>query len=168
MNKDKSIILNILTSIYIKLKILNNNFHYRSILFALINMINNIIVIDIIFKKERNFINYSSYIYFFSPIFYFELLNQKYINKKNESENNLNYNNDQISLLIKKYFNINEIYDQIYFKLNNNIIIKIIIILIYFLFLLGCIININNNLIKFINKLCSFCFFFIMIHYYLY
>ena len=160
MNKNKSIIFNILTSFYIRLKILNNNFHYRSIFFALINMINNIIIIDIIFKKERNFINYSSYIYFFSPIFYFELLNQKYINKKNESENNLNYNNDQISLLIKKYFNINEIYDQIYFKLNNNIIIKIIIILFYFLILLGCIININNNLIKFINKLCSFCFFF--------
>ena len=70
MNKNKSIIFNILTSIYIKLKILNNNFHYRSIFFALINMINNIIIIDIIFQKERNFINYSSYIYFLSPTFY--------------------------------------------------------------------------------------------------
>ena len=160
MNKNKSIIFNILTSIYIKLKILDNNFHYRSIFFALINMINNIIIIDIIFQKDRNFINYTSYIYFFSPIFYLELLNQKYINKNIESENNLNYNKDQISLLIKKFFNINEIYDQIYFKLNNDIIIKIIIILLYILFLLGCIININNNFIKIINKFCSFCFFF--------
>ena len=160
MNKNKSIILNILNSIYIKLKILNNNFYYRSILFALINMVNNIIIIDIIFKKNRNFINYSSYIYFFSPIFYFELLNQKYINNNNKSDNNINYTQDQISLLLKKFFKFKEIYDQNYFKLNNNNIIKIIIILLYFVFILGCIININNNFIKIINKFSSFCFYF--------
>ena len=40
----------------------------------IIEMINNVIVIDIIFNYKRDFINYLSILYFINPIFYIEIL----------------------------------------------------------------------------------------------
>ena len=63
--------------------------NFLLIISIIIENINYIIIIDIIFNKNRDFISYESYIYFFNPILYYEFFNNKYA--KNHSSN-IKYN----------------------------------------------------------------------------
>ena len=132
----------------------------------LIEMINNVIVIDIIFNYKRDFINYLSILYFINPIFYIEILSIYLIKlkiNKNPSlsmiklENNI-FKNDQISLLIQKFFNLN-LYDQIYY--NDYILLKISILVITYLIYYILIIKNNHNILLIIKKICSHLLYFI-------
>ncbi len=132
----------------------------------IIEMINNVIVIDIIFNYKRDFINYLSILYFINPIFYIEILNIYLIKlkiNKNPSlsmiklENNI-FKNDQISLLIEKFFNLT-LYDQIYY--NDYILLKISILVITYLIYYILIIKNNHNILLIIKKICSHLLYFI-------
>ena len=141
--------------------------NFLLIISIIIENINYIIIIDIIFNKNRDFISYDSYIYFFNPILYYEFMNNRYakthsnnikINAKNNSEISpiLNYDNykfDQLSLIIDKFFKI-EIYEQNYFY--DFLIVKVALII--FIFVAFCIIYIkkDNKVVEIIQKILEF------------
>ena len=121
-------------------KSIENNSPKNKIFFFLIKMIeltNIIIVIDIIFKYKNNKINSDFFIYFINPIFYTEILLNKFSNNSEIYDNNCiltedKYNNQQISLISKKYFNINIYKESCY--LLNKLYLFIIILFINLLF----------------------------------
>ena len=157
-NELKSIKLNLknfLIIIFLNIKDNSNFSQTYIIIFNFIEMINKIIIIDIIFNKHRNFLNYCSYLYLLSPMFYFEYINNLLVNKSNQFLNEDDYKYDQISLLLKKLFKIN-IYDQIYFS--KFTILKIVIIFILTINYSLLIIK-KTNFNKF-KKICSMFIFF--------
>ena len=160
MNEKKKKNMNIsdyLINVFISIKNNNLNFQKLNIFCNVFEMVNHLMIIDIIFNYKRNFFNIFTYLYMLSPNFYFELIN----NKLCKNANNLNkdyYKYDQISLLLDK-FNI-KIYEQKNFK-NLNIIKIILIIFIYFYIIIQAV-NIRNsilNLFKFITSRILYIFF---------
>ena len=141
--------------------------NFLLIISIIIENINYIIIIDIIFNKNRDFISFGSYIYFFNPILYYEYINNKYAKKfsdnikynaKNNSEISplLNYDYykfDQLSLILNKFFKI-DIYEQNYFS--DFLVEKIIFVI--FIFIAFCIIYISkdNKIIEIIQKILEF------------
>ena len=150
--KNKKFYLKILKRIF---KNIEKNSPKNKIFFFLIKIIeltNIIIVIDIIFKYKNNKINSDYFIYFINPIFYTEILLNKFSNEVTDIQNNncfLNedeYNNQQLSLISKKYFNIN-IYKESCYILN-----KInLFIIILFINLLLFILSLKLKYYKFVN-----------------
>ena len=161
--KNENIVSQFLIYIYINIKEQNINFNNFEIFCNFIDFINNIIVMDIIFNHKRNYINMFSFLYFFNPILYFEIVNNYIIKDKTIQTNNdtsvlynyLNYSNyehDQISLIINKYFKLN-IYDQIYYVNYNLLKILIIISFIFMMFILS--LKIKLSFFKIIQKILS-------------
>ena len=142
-------------------KNIENNSPKNKIFFFLIKMIeltNIIIVIDIIFKYKNNKINSDFFIYFVNPIFYTEILLNKFSNNSEIYDNNcfLNedkYNNQQISLISKKYFNIN-IYKESCYLLNKLYLFIIILFINLLFFILSLKIK-YYKFVTYIKKLCS-------------
>ena len=149
--------------INIKESIVNiNSFYLFSKLFQFLNWIT---ILDIIFSYKRDFIDFHSYIYFISPIFYLELF-YNYIAKipkiddfSKISSDNLcdfaeknSYKKDQILKLIEKFFNI-KIYNQSCFTKKYILKFSIIIIILFLNFIL--IINIKLFCFKTIKKYFS-------------
>ena len=66
---------NVLIIIFLNIKDNSNFSQTYIIIFNFIEMINKMIIIDIIFNKHRNFLNYYSYLYLLSPLFYFVYIN---------------------------------------------------------------------------------------------
>ena len=155
-NKNHFNFSDLLIKIYVNLKENSLKFHKYQLLFNFFDMINNIIIIDIIFNYKKNFIDIFSYTYLFNYIFYFELLNNYLIKSNNNSEDILseeNYKYDQISLIINKQFNIN-IYNQ--YKFKELLVIKIVLIALGYLCFIIMLIDINkNSLFIGIKKICS-------------
>ena len=117
--------------IYISIKRNIYNSKLFFIFVSILEIFDQIIFIDIIFKFKRIFINLYFCFYFLSPTFYYEILNSKFGNNSNIL-NNTYYETDQIYLIQKKYLKIEPI-SQVNFK--NNKIIKIcVLIFIIFLF----------------------------------
>ena len=166
--KNHNKISNLLLNILISIKFSTLDFGKFFFIINLIDIANYIIVIDIIFNKNRNFINFNSYIYMINPIIYCEYLYNKECNNKN---NTLYFNNttlitlneeqknkDQISLLLNKIFKI-QIYEQNYY--NNFYILKyIILIFILFIFIFLSI-NSSNNIINILKKILVYILFII-------
>ena len=148
--------------LYLNIKENNITNHILNFLSNLLENINYIIIVDIIFNKNKTFIFYSSYLYFFSPILYIELYNNKCASKNNSTlynssnkeiildENKINI--DQISLILKKYF-VDNIYDQNYF--NNDYIIKLIILILVIIIFIFLVINKIFKFFIVIKKICS-------------
>ena len=128
----------------------------------IINFINNIMIMDIIFQYKRNFFGLHSFIYFLNPFFYFEALNNlfipKYSNSLNGNKDNTfilmdksKYEKDQISLLINKYFNI-EVYEPGYFR--SYYFLRIFFLFIIILcFFINMIYNYNNSFLKLLRNI---------------
>ena len=128
-------------------------FNYLSELFELSNII---IVIDIVFHYKRNFINITFPIYFLSPVFYLEFFLNHFL-KKN-SINNIykslekeDYKNDQIFLIISKYFK-----DEIYFQncFYNDKSLRLIILILILISFAVHLINIDNLFISYLKYFC--------------
>ena len=142
-------------------KSIENNSPKNKIFFFLIKMIeltNIIIVIDIIFKYKNNKINSDFFIYFINPIFYTEILLNKFSNNSEIYDNNCfltedKYNNQQISLISKKYFNIN-IYKESCYLLNKLYLFIIILFINLLFFILSLKIK-YYKFVSYIKKLCS-------------
>ena len=162
IEKINYLICEYLIIIYLNIKENNISNHILNCISNLLENINYIIVVDIIFNKNKTFIFYSSYLYFFSPILYIELYNNKYASKNNSTlfnsfneeiileENKINI--DQISLILKKYF-VDNVYDQNYY--NNNYIIKLIILILIILIFIFLAINKIFKFFIVIKKICS-------------
>ena len=136
-------------------------FNYLSELFELSNII---IVIDIVFHYKRNFINITFPIYFLSPVFYLEFFLNHFV-KKN-SINNIckslekeDYKNDQIFLIISKYFK-----DEIYFQncFYNDKSLRLIILIIILISFVVHLINIDNLFISYVKYFCSIIIYFFL------
>ena len=165
--KNENILSKFLINVYINIKEQTIYFKYFEIFCNFVDLINSIIVTDIIFNHKRNYINIFSFLYFFNPILYFEILNNYIIKDKKIEENysttifytylnNSNYKHDQISLIINKYVNLN-IYDQTNF-VNYNFS-KILIIISFFIMIFILSIKINFYFFKIIQKILSYLLF---------
>ena len=144
--------------------------HFFEFISNFLFFLNSILIIDIIFNYKRNFLSYHYPIYLINPTFYYETFLNYLV--KNSSLNSINsnielttfemnetrYGDDQISLIIKKYFKIN-IYEPLVF--NELLLTRIIIILIIiFLFLIQLRPK-ENKINNFIKKICSIIIYFI-------
>ena len=149
VKKKKFSVSNVLINIYVNIKestLIFDNYQY---IFHFLEMINNFLIMDIIFHYKRDFINYSTYLYFLNPIFYIEFLNNNFVSSNKTSLEEDFYKNDQLSLFINRIFNIN-IYDQIYFW--NYYVFKITFIVISFIFFIIQALNYENSLFKIMKK----------------
>ena len=134
-------------------------FNYISSLFEFANII---LVTDIVFNYKRDFINITFPFYFLSPVFYLESILNKLVK---DNDLNLNcilldiedYKNDQINILIHKYFTSN-IYSQNCFK--DYKLIRIIILILLFASFIIHIIDINNTVLAFFKYIFSFIMYF--------
>ncbi len=161
-NKFSNLLLNIIISIKF------NTINFGNFLFVLnlIDIVNYIIVIDIIFNKNRNFINFNSYIYMINPIIYSEylynkecIINNKTLYFKNTTLITLNEeqkNKDQISLLLNKIFKI-QILEQNYY--NNFYVLKYIILIFFLLVFVILSFNFSNSIINIFKKLLVYILF---------
>ena len=151
-NKKRKYFLDVVINLFINIK--KSSIDYEKIEFfkSLIEMINNLIILDIIFKRKRNSINYLSYLYFLNPLIYYEILCNKIIQKKYKDIILLEeeYKSDQISLLIKKFFNVNLHRAKYY---NNLILFKISFLIINYLFIIILIIKSKRIFMKQIKQL---------------
>ena len=141
-----------LTKIFVSMK---NNSIKTPILLIISNLLENadrIIIVDIIFNYKRTFINLYYPIYFLSPFFYFEYINNKLINNKYSVMQESRYERDQISKILIKYFNTN-VYEQIYFK--DLKYVTMIFIGIYFIFLIILTIKSNKNVYNIMKKISN-------------
>ena len=123
--KNKKLFSKILNKIFTNIKYNSLEFDFFILLSSIIETINKILIIDIIFDKNRDYLTFHFFFYFLSPTFYLEVINNKLKNGKNflytdneKAENNDclimvedDYKYDQISLLISKKFN-SKIYTQ--------------------------------------------------------
>ena len=164
--KNENKFFNFFINIFINLKGHSLKFSFFKNICNIIEMINYVIVIDIIFNYKRDFINYLSILYFINPIIYIELLNIYLIKLKIKKNQNLSiielekniYKKDQISLLVKKFFKLT-LYDQIYY--NDYILLKIIIIVLTYIIYYILVIKNNCNIIIIIKKVFSYLLYFI-------
>jgi len=157
-----------LVRIFVNIKEESIIFNKLLFIFCIIENINYIIIIDIIFNKYRDFINFFSILYFINPLLYYEYINNKNansnislinINNENIIFDKENYKYDQLSLIINKFFKIN-IYEQNYF--HNNNVIKLLIIFFIFVFYLISSIKGKKQLIKYIRMICLICLYILL------
>ena len=157
-----------LVRIFVNIKEESIIFNKMLFIFCIIENINYIIIIDIIFNKYRDFINFFSILYFINPLLYYEYINNKNansnislinINNENIIFDKENYKYDQLSLIINKFFKIN-IYEQNYF--HNNNVIKLLIIFFIFVFYLISSIKGKKQLIKYIRMICLICLYILL------
>ena len=153
-------IYEMLVRIFVNIKEESLLFNKILFIFCIIENINYIIIIDIIFNKYRDFINFFSLLYFLNPLLYYEYINNKSVNSnvtlinlnnENIIFNNENYKYDQLSLIIKKVFKIN-IYEQNYYP-NNNLIKLAILLIIIIVYIISSIKG-KKMLIKYIRIIC--------------
>ena len=150
----------IISRIYVSMKenaINSNLLFFISCIFELTGFI---IVIDIIFNYKRDFRNIYYFIYYISPIFYFEILNCKFSNKNNPEEvNPSRYKYDQIYNLAKE-FDIIPIEQKDFY--NYNIVCMIIILFIITIFSIH-LIRIENFIIRILKKISFYIIYLIYI-----
>lgn len=129
---NKSNVHNFKMEIYVSMKQIVKNFEIFYLFCEILESADKILIFDIIFNFRRTFLNIYHYIYFLSPIFYFEVLNTKIAKNKNTKLDLNTYNKDQIYKMQKKYFNQNPISQLYYRDLKIYGVIYIILILICF------------------------------------
>ena len=154
-NKKKKYHLDLIVNLFINIKKCSIDYEKIEFFKSFIEMINNLIILDIIFNRKRYSINYLSYLYFLNPLIYYEILCNKIVKNKYKNYFMLEdeYKSDQMSLLIKKYFNIN-LYKAKYY--NNLIIFKIVFLIINYLFIIILILKSKKIFIKQIKQIICF------------
>ena len=153
-----------ISRIYVSIKenSLNTNIlFYISSIFEFTNMI---IVIDIIFNYKREFKNIYYFIYYISPIFYFEIFNCKITPKDNPEEvNSDRYKYDQIYKLGVDEFKITPIEQKDFY--NYKLIEIIIIFYIIFAFSVH-LLSSEKCINKILKKICFYSIYYIYITFY--
>ena len=102
----------------------------------ILELTNKIIIIDIIFNYRRTFKNLYFFIYFISPTFYFEALNNLdfFLESNPATINKEKYKKDQISLILDEFFKL-ELHDQkdfMDYKKFSAIYLVVLLIMIFF------------------------------------
>ena len=131
-NLFSKIIINIYGSIQENALNADRLFSFSNIL----ELTNKIIIIDIIFNYRRTFKNLYFFIYFISPTFYFEALNNVDFFLENDPAtiSKEKYKKDQISLIISEFFKL-ELHDQkdfIDYKKFSAIYLVVLLFMIFF------------------------------------
>ncbi len=159
--KKRSNFSKIISRIYVSIKenSLNTNLlFYISSIFEFTNMI---IVIDIIFNYKRQFKNIYYFLYYISPIFYFEIFNCKFNSKDNPEEvNSEKYKYDQIYKLGVEEFNITPIEQKDFY---NYKIVEIIIIIYIISAFSVHLLKSEKCIIKILKKISFYSIYFIYI-----
>ena len=81
-NKKKKYHLDLIVNLFINIKKCSIDYEKIEFFKSFIEMINNLIILDIIFNRKRYSINYLSYLYFLNPLIYYEILCNKIVNNK--------------------------------------------------------------------------------------
>ena len=144
--KNKNLFSNLLKKIFLNIKEQTLELDFFIFLSTIIETINKILIIDIIFHSNRDYLSFHYFLYFFSPTFYSEVISNKLINGKNRlyiNNEKINskecvimteniYKYDQISLLLSKKLK-SKVYTQNCYW-NNRIFNILFIFLIVFAF----------------------------------
>ena len=165
--KNKKSFSKLFNKIFTNIKSNTLEFDFFILLSSIIELINKILIIDIVFSNNRDYLTFHFFFYFLSPTFYLEVINNK-LNKgnnilytDNEKAENIDclimvendYKYDQISLLITKKFK-SKIYTQNCYW-NHRIFNGFFIILIFISFLLQ-LLKENRTIFKVIKKFSIF------------
>ena len=154
--KKLNIFSKIISDIYVSIKEKSLNASELFFFSSVFELTNKILIIDIIFNYKRTFQNIYFFLYFISPTFYFEVLNNnEFMLKKNANRLN-NYTKDQVNLLANKYFKV-DIYEQKDFY--NYRFFGIIYLIVLLLLLLMNLIKKDNCIINIIKKIGSYLFY---------
>ena len=105
--KEQNAFSKIISKIYVSIKENAINTYLLFYISNIFEMTSYIIVIDIIFNYKRQFMNIYYFLYYISPIFYFEIFNCIITNKSNPEEIDiLRYKYDLIYKLANKFDHI--------------------------------------------------------------
>ena len=169
--KNKKSFSKIFNKIFTNIKYNTLEFDFFILLSSIIETINKILIIDIIFYNNRDYLTFHFFFYFLSPTFYLEVINNK-LNKGNnflytdneKAKNNdcliiaeNDYKYDQISLLISKKFNSKIFTQNCYW--NHRIFNGFFLILMLTSFLLQLLKD-KKKCYKITKKISAFFFFF--------
>ncbi len=154
--KKKKTFSKAISDIYVSIKEKSLNASQLFFFSSLFELTNKIIIIDIIFNYKRKFQNIYFFLYFLSPTFYFEVLNNSKYLIKNGAQKISNYEKDQINILAEKYFKVN-IYDQKDFY--DYKFIGIIYLIILIILLLLNLIKTENCIINVVKQIGSYLFY---------
>ena len=106
-SKKQSLFIKLFSRTYVSIKENSKNSSILYFISYIFRLINTILIIDIIFNYKRNFNNVYNFLYFISPVFYFEILNCEILNKGNATKvNSTRYQYDQIYKLGVETFDI--------------------------------------------------------------
>ena len=165
--KNKKSFSKLFNKIFTNIKSNTLEFDFFILLSSIIELINKILIIDIVFSNNRDYLTFHFFFYFLSPTFYLEVINNK-LNKgnnilytDNEKAENIDclimvendYKYDQISLLITKKFK-SKIYTQNCYW-NHRIFNGFFVVLIFISFLLQ-LLKENRTIFKVIKKFSIF------------
>ena len=146
----------IISDIYVSIKEKSLNASELFFFSTVFELTNKILIIDIIFNYKRTFQNIYFFLYFISPTFYFEVLNNNKFMLKNNANRLNDYTKDQVNLLANKYFKV-DIYEQKDFY--NYRFFGIIYLIVLLLLLLMNLIKKDNCIINIIKKIGSYLFY---------
>ena len=154
--KKKNIFSKIISNIYVSIKEKSLNASELFFFSSVFELTNKILIIDTIFNYRRTFKNIYFFLYFISPTFYFEALNNcRFLRKKN-AEKLKNYEKDQINVLANEYFKM-DIYEQKDFC--DFRIFGLIYLFVLLILLLINLIKADNSFINVIKKIGSYLFY---------
>ena len=164
-SKKQSLFIKLFSRTYVSIKENSKNSTILYFISYIFGLINTILIIDIIFNYKRDFNNVYNFLYFISPVFYFEILNCEILDKGNATKvNSTRYQYDQIYKLGVDTFNITP-YEQKDFY-NYRLFGFIYFVLILLFFSSHLIIN-NNCFFRILKKICVYLIYLTFVPFYI-
>ena len=164
-SKKQSLFIKLFSRTYVSIKENSKNSTILYFISYIFGLINTILIIDIIFNYKRDFNNVYNFLYFISPVFYFEILNCEILDKGNATKvNSTRYQYDQIYKLGVDTFNIIP-YEQKDFY-NYRLFGFIYFVLILLFFSSHLIIN-NNCFFRILKKICVYLIYLTFVPFYI-
>ena len=154
--KKKNLFIQLNAEIYVSIKEKSLNASQLFFFSSIFELTNKILIIDIIFNYKRTFKNIYFFLYFITPSFYFEVLNNSKLFIKEEAKKIDNYYKDQINLIMNEYFNIDIHEQKDYFDFKMFGLMYLIFLLLLLLFNL---IRVENCIINTIKQIASYLFY---------
>ena len=164
-SKKQSLFIKLFSRTYVSIKENSKNANLLYFISYMFQLINTILIIDIIFNYKRDFNNVYNFLYFLSPVFYFEILNCKILNKDNATEvNSTRYQYDQIYKLGVDTFKIIPYEQKDFYDYQ---LIGFIYLICIILFFLSHLIRNNNCFFRILKKICVYLIYITFVPFYI-
>ncbi len=154
--KKKNAFIQINAEIYVSIKEKSLNASQLFFFSSVFELANKILIIDIIFNYKRTFKNIYFFLYFITPSFYFEVINNSKLFINENAKKIDNYKKEQINLIINDYFNIDIHEQKDYFDFK---IFGLFYLIFLYLLLLFNLTKLENCIINTIKQIASYLFY---------